>query len=96
VRENRSHGSEGGEAQAFPTPIRARAKRGYNLLALLVDFQIAALVASRALIWLERAIRQQEVRRKAFAVVGNWPRRSRPMAELEPRKAPCGLLGAPS
>jgi hypothetical protein len=24
VRENRTHGSEGGEAQAFPTPIVAR------------------------------------------------------------------------
>ena len=23
VRENRTHGSEGGEAQAFPTPIAA-------------------------------------------------------------------------
>jgi hypothetical protein len=27
VRENRQHGSEGGEAKAFPTPIRGRITR---------------------------------------------------------------------
>ena len=27
MRENRTYGSEGGEAKAFPTPIRAPARR---------------------------------------------------------------------
>ena len=42
VRENRTHGSEGGEAQAFPTPIKASPSLA-NLMALRVTLRPALL-----------------------------------------------------
>jgi hypothetical protein len=40
MRENRPYGSEGGEAQAFPTPIR-----GTSGAQRLLDRRVASLLA---------------------------------------------------